>query len=57
MTTFNLRLGIALFTDQKNNYRVSSKTVYTWLFALLWASTHANCKKWDVIEKFRKFAT
>ena len=38
-------------------YRVSSKTVYTWLFALLWASTHANCKSWDISEKFRKFAT
>ena len=29
-------------------YRVSSKTVYTWLFALLSASTHAKCKSWDV---------
>ena len=38
-------------------YRVSSKTVYTWLFALLLASTHANCKSWDIFEKFRKFAT
>ena len=38
-------------------YRVSSKTVYTWLFALLWASTHANCKSSDIFEKFRKFAT
>ena len=38
-------------------YRVSSKTVPTWLFALLSASTHANCKSWDVFEKFRKFAT
>ena len=27
-------------------YRVSSKTVPTWLFALLSASTHANCKSW-----------
>ena len=25
-------------------YRVSSKTVYTWLFVLLPASTRANCK-------------
>ena len=25
-------------------YRVSSKTVPTWLFALLLASTHTNCK-------------
>ena len=40
-----------------NTYRVSSKTVPTWLFALLSASTHANCKSWDVFEKFRKFAT
>ena len=38
-------------------YRVSSKTVPTWLFALLLASTHANCKSWDVFEKFKKFAT
>ena len=38
-------------------YRVSSKTVPTWLFALLSASTHANCKSWDVFEKFKKFAT
>ena len=38
-------------------YRVSSKTVPTWLFALLSASTHANFKSWDVFEKFRKFAT
>ena len=29
-------------------YRVSSKTVLTWLFALLSASSHANCKSWDV---------
>ena len=29
-------------------YRVSSKTVYTWLFALLSASSHAKCKSWDV---------
>ena len=36
---------------------VSSKTVYTRLFAFLWASTDANCKKWDIFEKFRKFAT
>ena len=52
MTTFNLRLGIALFTDQKDNYRVSSKTVYTWLFALLSASSHAKCKSflkiWEI---------
>ena len=39
------------------NYRVSSKTVPTWLFALLSASTHANCKSWVIYEKFRKFAT
>ena len=38
-------------------YRVSSKTVPTWLFALLSASTHANCKSWVIYEKFRKFAT
>ena len=38
-------------------YRVSRKTVPTWLFALLLASTHANCKSWDVFEKFKKFAT
>ena len=38
-------------------YRVSSKTVPTWLFALLSASTHANYKSWDVFEKFKKFAT
>ena len=38
-------------------YRVSSKTVPTWLFALLSASTHANCKSLDVFEKFKKFAT
>ena len=38
-------------------YRVSSKTVPTWVFALLSASTHKNCKGWDVFEKFRKFAT
>ena len=38
-------------------YRVSSKTVPTWLFALLLASTHAICKSWEVFEKFRKFAT
>merc|ERR1712155_373042 len=41
----------------KKAYRVSSKTVPTWLFALLSASTHANCNSWDVFEKFRKFAT
>ena len=29
-------------------YRVSSKTVPTWLFALLSASTHANYKSWDI---------
>ena len=38
-------------------YRVSSKTVPTWVFALLSASTHTNCKGWDIFEKFRKFAT
>ena len=38
-------------------YIVSSKTVPTWLFALLSASTHTNCKSWDVFEKFKKFAT
>ena len=38
-------------------YRVSSETVYTWLFALLSASTHANLKSWDIFLKFRKFAT
>ena len=40
-----------------NIYRVSSKTVPTWLFALLSASTHTNCKGLDIFEKFRKFAT
>ena len=59
--------GIRLFLDLDENkqqtfsnvahYRVSSKTVPTWLFALLSASTHANCKSWDVFEKFKKFAT
>ena len=34
-------------------YRVSSKTVPTWLFALLSASTHALGR----FEKFKKFAT
>ena len=34
-------------------YRVSSKTVPTWLFALLLASTQANCKSLVVFEKFR----
>ena len=38
-------------------YRVSSKTVPTWVFTLLSASTHTNCKGWDIFEKFRKFAT
>ena len=38
-------------------YRVSSKTVPTWLIAHLSASTHANCNSWDVFEKFRKLAT
>ena len=38
-------------------YRVSSKTVPTLLFALLMASTCANCKSWDIFLKFRKFAT
>ena len=41
----------------RSMYRVSRKTVPTWLFALLSASTHANCKSWDIFEKFRKFAT
>ena len=41
---------------QSLTYRVSSKTVPTWFFALLSASTHANCKSSDVFEKFRKFA-
>ena len=36
-------------------YRVSSKTVPTLLFALLMASTCANCKSWDIFLKFRKF--
>ena len=44
-------------TLNMHEYRVSSKTVYTWLFALLWASTHANCKSWYIFEKFKKFAT
>ena len=39
------------------HYRVSSKTVPTWFFALLTASTHTNCKGWDIFAKFRKFAT
>ena len=34
--------------DINVTYRVSSKTVYTWLFALLSASSHAKCKSWDV---------
>ena len=38
-------------------YRVSSKTVPTWLFALFLASSYTNWKSWDVFEKFRKFAT
>ena len=38
-------------------YSVSRKTVPTWLFALLSVSTRANCKSWDIFEKFRKFAT
>ena len=38
-------------------YRVSSKTVYTWLIALFWASTHAKCKSLDIFKKFGKFAT
>ena len=38
-------------------YRVSSKTVSTWLFALFLASSYTNWKSWDVFEKFRKFAT
>ena len=42
---------------QRDNYRVSSKTVPTLLFALLSASTRANCKSWDIFLKFRKFAT
>ena len=41
----------------RETYRVSSKTVLTWLFALLLASTHANCKSWGVFKKFRKFST
>ena len=43
--------------ELSSQYRVSSKTVPTWLFAPLQASTHANCKSWEVFEKFRKFAT
>ena len=43
--------------DPRVTYRVSSKTVPTWLFALLTTSTHANCKSWDIFEKIRKFAT
>ena len=35
-------------------YRVSSKTVYTWLFALLSASSHAKCKSWDVFFKIQE---
>ena len=46
-----------LFFGIFSDYRVSSKTVPTWLFALLSASTHANCKSWVIYEKFRKFAT
>ena len=44
-------------TSLKVVYRVSSETVYTWLLALLSASTHTNFKSWDIFEKFRKFAT
>ena len=40
-----------LVLDAKHLYRVSSKTVYTWLFALLSASSHAKCKSWDVFLK------
>ena len=40
-----------------NTYRVSSKTVPTWLFALFLASSYTNWKSWDVFEKIRKFAT
>ena len=52
-------LSVIIFasTSQFHVYRMSSKTVPTWLFALLSASTYANCKSWDVFEKFRKFAT
>ena len=47
-----------MFAYRKNSlYRVSSKTVPTLLFALLMASTCANCKSWDIFLKFRKFAT
>ena len=41
----------------KRLYRVSSNTVPTWSFALLLASTHANCESCDIFEKFKKFAT
>ena len=46
-----------IWVDKYIIYRVSSKTVPTWVFALLSASTHRKCKGWDVFEKFRKFAT
>ena len=55
-----LQLGAAadsLHVGTRWHYRVSSKTVPTLLFALLSASTHANCKSWVIYEKFRKFAT
>jgi len=31
--------------------RVSYEIVCIWLFALLWASTHPNCKSWGRFEK------
>ena len=49
-----VRYGRITFT--KSKYRVSSKTVPTWLIAHL-SATHANCNSWDVFEKFRKLAT
>ena len=48
---------IPITNEQVSSYRVSSKTVSTWLFALLSASTHENFKSWDIFVKFRKFAT
>ena len=49
--------GYVMVKQVTTIYRVSSKTVPTWLFALLSTSTHVNCKSWDVFEKFKKFAT
>ena len=56
-TTVILVIYFPFQTSSNIAYRVSSKTVPTWFFALLTASTHTNCKGWDIFAKFRKFAT